>query len=89
VICGGLGIEYFCVLREWGAFWAIDGLLGPVLSVSPGSGTRVLVFDRDFSMRIVLGKGFVSLGANLVCTADFKYGKTVDISNEKVYAWIQ
>ena len=39
MIRGGLGVEFFCVVRQWGAFWAVDALLGPVLRVAPGRWT--------------------------------------------------
>jgi hypothetical protein len=38
VIGAGLWIKFFCVHRQWSAFWAIDGLLDPFLGMTPWRG---------------------------------------------------
>jgi hypothetical protein len=49
VICWGLGFEFFDVFRG-GSFWAIDGLLGPLLSPAPRRSAWLEKFDRRLSM---------------------------------------
>ena len=58
VIGWGLGVEFFDVFGKGCAFYAIDGLLGPLLSVAPGAWPRKAVLNR----RLAAGLGKIKSG---------------------------
>jgi hypothetical protein len=83
VVRGGLGIELLCVLREWGTFSVIDGLLSPFLGVAPWRRARAKKFDRCLATQLVHIKSFLNQGEDKVRSLYILKGNAIDISDLK------
>jgi hypothetical protein len=81
----GLGVEGFFVFGERVVLGAVDGELGPGLSVAPRGRAGVAELDGWLAVGLVLGEG------GLDGCEDFvrKKRETADIADLKAYPWIE